>query len=136
MRIDNIVVRRLWLNFTNSRAQLGVGQILALRGRTQEALRHLEIASRLESDDPLVFYNLGIALAALNRPEEAIVEYERALAIEPNFAAGQTNLGTLLLERGDVVGAELHYRAWHCGINPELELPRRGLEEIEREKHR
>jgi hypothetical protein len=124
----------LSLNFANSRAQLGVGQILALRGQTQAALGHLEIASRLESDDPLVFYNLGIALASLNRPEEAIAEYERALAIEPNFAAAQTNLGTLLLERGNLAGAELHYRA-ALKINPQLELPLRGLQEIAHERH-
>jgi protein O-mannosyl-transferase len=123
----------LWLNFANSRAQLGVGQILALRGQTHQALGHLKIASRLESDDPLVFYNLAVALASLNRPSEAIAEYEKALAIEPNFAAAQTNLGTLLLERGDLNGASEHYRA-ALQINPELELPKRGLEEIEKRK--
>ncbi|HEY1684289.1 MAG TPA: tetratricopeptide repeat protein [Tepidisphaeraceae bacterium] len=125
----------LALNFAHSRAQLGVGQLLAMQGQTQKALAHMRLASRLEADDPVVHYDLAVALAAMDHADEAIGEYQKALAIEPNFAAAHTNLGTLLLARGDLAGAEKQYRA-ALKIDPRLAIPQQGLDEISRLRQR
>ena len=53
--------------------------------------------------------NLGIALLQTNRPLEAITEFERALALKPDFADAHNNLGVVLAEQGHVAEAILHY---------------------------
>ena len=50
----------------------------------------------------LAHYNLAEALSDLGRRDEAVAEYERALAIHPRFARARNNLGNLLLLRGQV----------------------------------
>ena len=54
--------------------------------------------------------NLGLALAARGRGEEAIRHYREALRIHPNFPEALTNLGMVLAARGQVEEAMRHYR--------------------------
>ncbi len=44
-------------------------------------------------------------------PEEAVHAYERVLALAPEHPDAHLNLGRLRHERGDLAGAERHYRA-------------------------
>jgi tetratricopeptide (TPR) repeat protein len=44
-------------------------------------------------------------------PGEAYEAYERVIALDPDHAEARVNLGRLLHERGDAVGAEAQYRA-------------------------
>ncbi len=50
--------------------------------------------SALEADGPVatVFYNLGNTWYRLGRPGNAILNYERALKLDPSFADARTNL--------------------------------------------
>src|SRR5260221_122926 len=50
--------------------------------------------------EPLLHFNLGIALEDLNRPDEAIAAYERALALDPEFADAHYNVSQLHEARG------------------------------------
>jgi tetratricopeptide (TPR) repeat protein len=54
-------------------------------------------------------YQLGCNLEEVG-PEAARVAYQRALALEPDFAEAHVNLGRLLHESGDLPFAERHYR--------------------------
>jgi len=53
--------------------------------------------------------NLGICLAQVGQPEEAERAFRQALAIDPRFARGYTNLGALALLSGDSVRARDFY---------------------------
>ncbi|MCG8364192.1 MAG: tetratricopeptide repeat protein [Pseudanabaenales cyanobacterium] len=46
----------------------------------------------LDSENALAYNNLGNALATQGDLERAISAYERAIALDPNLEAAQTNL--------------------------------------------
>ncbi len=81
---------------------LRVDQIRVLRenGRTAEALA---LAQRLYSDDPNLegaTYELGVSLLTEDRPAEAVVYLEKAVASFPDNRTGRTHLGIALIAAG------------------------------------
>jgi tetratricopeptide (TPR) repeat protein len=60
----------------------------------------LETAAEAEPDNASIQFNLGFALAQLQRDDEAIAAYRRALAIEPELRPVFLNLGVVLLRNG------------------------------------
>ena len=55
----------------------------------------------LDDDDPWSHVALGSVLARTNRVEEAISEFRRALALNPNFALAHSRLGMVLCDLGN-----------------------------------
>jgi tetratricopeptide (TPR) repeat protein len=55
-----------------------------------------EQAVRVTANSPVAYNNLGTALAAANRLEEAVLHFQHALRINPNFAPAHSNLGLAL----------------------------------------
>ena len=51
-------------------------------------------------EHPIVFSNLGTICRQTDRSEEALIYYQKALAISPGYADAQANLGALLAEKG------------------------------------
>jgi predicted O-linked N-acetylglucosamine transferase (SPINDLY family) len=86
---------------------------LALRdaGAWEEALVHARIAADLQPQDVIVLGNLANLLRQTKRVDEAGEILERALALAPNSAQNQTNMGLLRLTLMDNEGAERHFRA-------------------------
>ena len=74
-------------------------QLLA-QGKADEAVAILREAERSNPSDEDVHYNLGIALAKLEKNEEAVKEYQEALRLLPDYAEARNNLGNLLLRMG------------------------------------
>jgi tetratricopeptide (TPR) repeat protein len=78
----------------------------------EEAGDHREAAdlfarfAELAPDDPEAHYNLAIVLVALERLDDAIVHYRRAIALKPNHAKAYSNLGAALRLRGRLDDAE------------------------------
>ena len=56
------------------------------------------MAIKLNPDLALAHYNLGNALSAERKIEEAISHLKMAIKIKPDFAAAQKNLETALLQ--------------------------------------
>ena len=78
-----------------------LGSCLSDLGRFAEAEPMLRRA--LEGmDDAVTRYNLGLLLARTGRLDEAIAEYERALARDPNHVNARINLATVLARRGEL----------------------------------
>jgi len=63
--------------------------------------------------------NLGFYLANENRIPEAIVHFNEALKIRPEFGEGHSNLGAALARQGKTTEAIVHYRA-ALTADPEL----------------
>ena len=74
-----------------------IGSCLSALGRYEEAESYLR-RSLAGSDDPLTHYNLGLLLSVTGRVDEAVVEYEKALARDPMHSDAR-------LQYGDGAGA-------------------------------
>jgi Flp pilus assembly protein TadD len=59
---------------------------------------------------------LGVVHAGLHQTDAAIAEYRRAVALDPSCWSAHLNLGTILLQRGDLSGAEHHLGIARFGL--------------------
>ncbi|HEV2856662.1 MAG TPA: tetratricopeptide repeat protein [Thermoanaerobaculia bacterium] len=82
-------------------AEYNLGRLLAARGQPVEAETHLVRALAARPNLPLAWHHLGEVRAALNRMEEALPCWRRALEIDPALTASYLSLGKTLLARGD-----------------------------------
>ncbi len=70
------------------------------------------------SDNFIGHNNLGIALFKTGKVDEAMVHYQKALEINPDFAEAHNNLGNFLFQKGRVDEAMVHYQK-ALEINPD-----------------
>jgi Flp pilus assembly protein TadD len=88
-----------------------LGEALAAKGQTLEAIHEFQEAVRLCPGYPEAHNNLGIAFGNLGRIPEAIREFRTALDIKPNYEEVQYNLGVALGKIGQYDEAIIHYQA-------------------------
>jgi tetratricopeptide (TPR) repeat protein len=82
--------------------------------RIGEMLGWARVAVALRPDSPFAHNQLGAALRATHNWGEAEASARRAIELGkkyPSYAGAQVGLGNLLLEKGDLDGAEANYRA-------------------------
>ena len=75
-----------------------------------EAVRADRAALVLSPNSAIAHNGLGLLAVDLNRPQDALKEFERAATIDPNNASYSTNLGNARRAVGDASGAEQAYR--------------------------
>jgi protein O-mannosyl-transferase len=78
------------------------------------------------ADDELALCNLGTALFEKGRADEAIVRYQQALQINPNYTEPQFSLANALLQKGKVDEAIYHFM-YALHINPDYAQAHDGL---------
>jgi len=93
-------------------AYVNLGRLAHGRGHSVLAASLYEKALRYSPEDPIIHFNLALAVEDSRGPLEAVPHYERALALDPDFADAHFNLAGLCehLERG--ADALRHYRAY------------------------
>src|SRR5262249_44312678 len=74
------------------------------------AIAEYKQAIALDPKVPLAHHNLGNALAAKGRLDDAIAEYKRAIDIDPKFASARFALGNALAAKGQLDDAIAHYK--------------------------
>ena len=77
-----------------------------------------EHALRKTRENSLIHYNLGNALKAMGRPEDALPHYQHAVRIRPDYAKAHYNLGNTLQGQGKNVEAIEHFHRV-LRINPD-----------------
>jgi tetratricopeptide (TPR) repeat protein len=92
------------------------GRALAALARGHLAEAEIEFAAALTvADDPkdraFLLNKRGVARVAMDRKEDALLDFQAALECRPGFAAAMSNVGNLLLESGDVEAAIAQYEA-------------------------
>lgn len=80
-------------------------------GQPEAARRHFEASARLRPQSAVAQYNIGTALEALRRYDEAAKRYRVAIALDARYPRAHVNLGNMLLLDGHVSEAADHYRA-------------------------
>ena len=77
-----------------------LASLAAGAGRFDEAIRHLEQATREPVQHATAWLTLGELYARTGRPDEAIAALRRAVALAPDLAAAHYDLGVLLTAAG------------------------------------
>jgi choline-sulfatase len=98
--------RCLELNSNFDNAMTGLARALAKLGRVDEAKSWLAKALQSNPQNYRAWYQTG--LLAGGNVAAAQVAYAKALAIQPNFSAGQRELGMTLFVQKDYAGAAPH----------------------------
>jgi choline-sulfatase len=99
--------RCLTLNPSFDNAMTGLARALAKLGRTTEAKSWLDKALQSNPQNYLAWYQVGL-LDAGGDPAAGQSAYEKMIAIQPNFSAGQRELGTLLFQQKNFAAAAPH----------------------------
>jgi tetratricopeptide (TPR) repeat protein len=73
-----------------------LGVIASQTGRHELSVQLIELAIQHDENNPLYHSNCGLSLGALNRLEEALQKYDRALAILPDYAEALFNRSVTL----------------------------------------
>jgi tetratricopeptide (TPR) repeat protein len=103
--------RALAVTSDNDFAHNNLGYLYVDRGELDKAISHFEAASRVRSaktdkhysvGSALVHMNLADALARKGQSEEAMIHYDQAIALEPNYANAYYNRGNVLLTKGRI----------------------------------
>jgi tetratricopeptide (TPR) repeat protein len=74
-----------------------------------DAAARLEQLCRLDPDNPVIFYNLGVAYAFLKREQEALDNFQRTIDIYPDYVEAWYNMGQILM-----ITLKDFSRAYHC----------------------
>ena len=99
-----------------------VGCMVLARGQLytwQNSLTLFNHALAVTDNNSFVHYLLGLALDIRQRPEDAVREYQKSLAIDPQFAKGHIDLGVALYSLDRVKEAVSHFEA-ALALNPGL----------------
>ena len=105
-------------NPNDAAAWIQLGNLNFDRDAVPEAIAAYERALALAPDNALVHTDLGIMYRRANRPEDAVREFDRAIAIDPQLENPRFNKGVVLLQ--DLKDREGALRAWEelLKINP------------------
>jgi Flp pilus assembly protein TadD len=95
-------------------------------GHWQSGLTLLTHTLKVTESNALAHNNLGGALAAQGRTEEAISHYREAIRIDPKLVSGHNNLGVALMKTGKPEEAIAHYQE-ALRIDPENAAARTNL---------
>jgi serine/threonine protein kinase/tetratricopeptide (TPR) repeat protein len=117
-----------WLN-----EGLGLAYHEAKPPQPQEALRCHSMATALRPDSPGVHVNLGYALVAQGKLDDAIAEYRIAIQLQPDYAAAHYNLGRVLDDQGKLDDAIAEYRT-AIQLQPDFGFAHNNLGTVLRDK--
>lgn len=101
------------LDAKNKSAQMGLSEALALkgndllvRGDAKTSRANFEEAIKLNPKNAVAYYGLGEILNGLDKDDEAIANYEKALAYDKDLTEIYVPLGILYYQKGEVAKAD------------------------------
>src|SRR5438477_7698921 len=102
---DAELKRALQLNFNSAPAHFFSALLPLFRGELKEGLRLVLEAEKLDPISPITSYVATAAYLANDRIDDAIVEGQRTLQLDPNYFYLDSNLAAAYREKGDFAEA-------------------------------
>lgn len=99
--------------------------VLVRWGREGEAILELRSIAQIETSNPLIHWRLALELRKLDRLEESLESYKRAVELMPDLLGWRLALARARFDVLDYVGADadLQYVLQHLAPGSPLELP-------------
>ncbi|MBK8464610.1 MAG: tetratricopeptide repeat protein [Chloracidobacterium sp.] len=104
-------------NPKNSRASEGLSNALTAKGietagetNNQSALVYFNEAVKFDKQNDVAYAKIGAIYDAIGQKDKATVNYEKALAINPEYTMLYPPLGLLYLDAGEIAKAETYLR--------------------------
>ncbi|MBO0931542.1 tetratricopeptide repeat protein [Fibrella sp. HMF5036] len=94
---------------TSSTDYLEQGRKLLREGKTREAVQVLNQAVEADADNADAFNTRGVAYFELKEYNNALLDYEQALKVKPDFYSPYYNRALLKTTQGDIQGALTDY---------------------------
>jgi Flp pilus assembly protein TadD len=94
---------------TSSNDDVNQGRALLREGKSREALTALNQAVEADADNADAFNTRGVAYFELKEYSNALLDYEQALKLKPNFYRPYYNRALLKTSQGDVQAALSDY---------------------------
>ena len=91
---------------------MNLGRIAHQSGSFAEAVRLYHHALERSPEDPVIHFNLALALEDARGAAPAASHYEKALELDPSFADAHYNLAALCEKLGRKTDALRHYHAY------------------------
>ncbi|MDR0302929.1 MAG: tetratricopeptide repeat protein [Treponema sp.] len=111
--MKKIILAGFWLLtafFCHAQTNLSRGEALLMQNKPAEAVVFLENAVSDDTSNTTAYLYLGIVYEQLNRPNEAVAVYRRALPIAGNLSANvANNLGNVYFQMGNNEMAQQYY---------------------------
>ena len=123
--------QRIAADPNDGKARGQLGKALFILGQIEDAVPHLQLATRLDATNDEPHYLLGVVSRMKNDFVPAKALLEAALRLNPDNFKAHGNLGLLLLEQGDLIPAETHLRE-ALRLNPDDAIARKALADLKR----
>lgn len=92
--------RALSVTDNNYVAHNNLGELLAQKGKLDDAADHFATAIEIDPSYAHARHNMGMILVQQGKLDEAIAEFEKAIEIEPRFTDAHNKLGAALANEG------------------------------------
>jgi Flp pilus assembly protein TadD len=101
--------RALAANPKSAKAHNNLALAMVELGDFDGAAGHFQASLEIEPAAE-IYSDLGFTRARLGRSDEALADYRKALALDPDCASAHVNLAVMSVQAGDLAAAESHYR--------------------------
>jgi len=88
------------LDPANAEAYYFIGTIYNIRHNPVKAIEFLKKARDADSEEPETHYRLGLAFSSLDMVNNALLEYERTIALKPSHTNAMNDRGWILYNQG------------------------------------
>jgi tetratricopeptide (TPR) repeat protein len=79
-------------------------------GRHEDAVKLYRSALKIQPDNVIIYYNLGVTLREFGKIDEAEASYKRAIELKPDFLLAHYNLGNTLKVQGKFEEAQESFK--------------------------